>query len=114
MMNRIDESWTSAADGSYTKTIHISGVILRVVTNPGATAPSDNYDMTLVDDHGVDLFGGQGMNRDTANSEPFCPGCPLGDGTTTSVLPVAYKGSATLTIANAGNAKQGAVSIFYR
>jgi hypothetical protein len=46
-----------------------SGCIYAMETNPGSTAPTDNYDITLTDSDGVDLLGGQGANRDTANSE---------------------------------------------
>ena len=34
-----------------------AGCIAKVNTNPGSTAPTDNYDITLTDDDGVDLMG---------------------------------------------------------
>jgi hypothetical protein len=46
-----------------------TGCVYAMETNPGAVAPTDNYDITLTDSDGVDLLGGQGANRDTANSE---------------------------------------------
>jgi len=49
--------------------IDIDGYILFATTNPGATAPTDNYDITLVGADGVDISGAQLSNRDTANSE---------------------------------------------
>lgn len=49
--------------------VHIDGTIIGVITNPGSTAPTDNYDLTLVDQDGLDRLGGVGANRDTANSE---------------------------------------------
>ena len=49
------------------------GCIAKVVTNPGSTAPTDNYDITLTDSDGVDLMGGELANRDTANSEVAVP-----------------------------------------
>lgn len=113
-IKRIIASWTSAANGSVTQSIHIAGTIMRVVTDPGATAPTDNYDLTLPDEFGLDLLAGQGANRDTANSEHFCPGVAFTDGTTTSVMPVAHCGNATLTIANAGDSKQGTIALFVK
>jgi len=49
--------------------IEIDGWILYAVTNPGSTAPTDDYDITLVDADGIDVAGGQLIDRDTANSE---------------------------------------------
>jgi hypothetical protein len=108
-IERIQADWTSAVGGGQTQTIDVSGIICRVTTNPGSTAPTDNYDLTLVDEDGLDLFAGQGADRDTTNSESFCPGVPLKDGTTTSVVPVAHVGVAT-----AGDAKVGKVLIFVK
>lgn len=51
-------------------TYDITGWYLySVETNPGATAPTDNYDITLIDSDGADLAGGTLMNRDTATTE---------------------------------------------
>lgn len=50
-----------------------AGCITKVVTNPGSTAPTDDYDITLTDADGVDLMGGELANRDTANSEVAVP-----------------------------------------
>lgn len=106
--------WTSNGSGDYTEAITLNGIILRVVTNPGATAPTDNYDVTLIGPDGEDLFNSQGLNRDTANTEQFCPGITFSDGTNTTVIPVAHAGAATLTIANAGASKVGTVTIYYK
>ena len=61
-----------AADGSFPATaisIPIEGRLLALVTNPGATAPTDNYDITLVNQHGYDVLQAVGANRDTATTE---------------------------------------------
>lgn len=50
-----------------------AGCIAKVVTNPGSTAPTDNYDITLTDADDVDLMGGELADRDTANSEVAVP-----------------------------------------
>ena len=47
----------------------IYGYVVRATTNPGTTAPQDNYDITLTDADGIDVMGGALMNRDTVTSE---------------------------------------------
>ena len=112
-IKKISTSWTSDGSGAATSTVSFAGTILRVVTNPGSAAPTDDWDVTLLDSDGLDLFMGRGANRDTTNSEHFNPGMSTTDGTTTTVIPVSFTGSATLTIANAGAAKTGTVVIYY-
>jgi len=51
----------------------VNGYITKVVTNPGSTAPTDNYGITLSDSDGCDVLGGAGSNRDTVNSEHLTP-----------------------------------------
>lgn len=80
-VRRIQVDWVAdAADGSVPATAlpAFEGRILALTTNPGATAPTDNYDITLVDAEGADRLQGVGANRDTANTEQ---------------VPVVYSGS---------------------
>lgn len=60
-----------AADGSIPNTTipRFEGRLLELTTNPGSTAPTDNYDVTLIDEEGADRLQGLGANRDTANTE---------------------------------------------
>jgi hypothetical protein len=70
-----------ASDGSFPSTAtstditnKIKGYYLyKLITNPGSTAPTDNYDIVLNDEDGIDLLGGNGANRDTTNSEATYP-----------------------------------------
>jgi hypothetical protein len=81
------------------------GRIVEIRTNPGAVAPTDNYDITLVDADGIDRLRGTGVDRDTANSEA-APVVFSG----TSINPVVDLGDVlTLTIAN--NAVNSAVIV---
>lgn len=112
-VRKITTSWTSDGAGAASATITFAGRILRVVTNPGAAAPTDNYDVTFIDADGLDLFMAKGVDRDTINSEHFCPGMVMTDAAVNTVAPITYIGSATLTIAAAGAAKNGAVVIYY-
>lgn len=74
--------WTGdAANGSVPDT-PLSGSVMgaitdhflyTVTTDPGSPAPTDNYDVTLVDGAGFDILGGSGADRDAANSERALP-----------------------------------------
>lgn len=103
-------SWTSdSVDGSVDgDTESIDGLIHRVVTNPSATAPDDNYNVYLRDSDGWDVLtstvgAAQGENRDETNTESI-------------VLdpPAAVSGPLTLAIDTAGNSKNGTITIYYR
>ena len=87
-----------------------NGQILRVITNPTNT-PTDNYDITLTDADGVDVLDGKGANRDTTNSESFCP--LAGDGTTTNQQ-WAINNALTLTITDAGTNKSGVIRLIIK
>lgn len=94
-------TWTSDASGDATLVFQMQGAIVRMVTNPGSTAPTDNYDITLVDPDGVDLLAAEGINRDTSTSEQVFP----------TNTPFHY-GDVTFTVANAGDTKDG-VCVLY-
>jgi hypothetical protein len=115
-VTRIELAMVSHTDGTVSglSTAGINGTILRVVTNPGATAPTDNYDVTLLDEDGIDVLAGQGADRDTANSEHFCPGVALKDGTTTGVVPVVVAGPLTPSVTNAGSGKTFSLILYVR
>lgn len=106
-------AWTSDAAGRVVARTDraLFGTIARVVTNPGGTAPTDDYDITVTDDDGADVLAGKGSNRDTANTEQVVP--LIGDGTTTQ-QPVAVGSRLTLNITNAGNAKVGEFIVYLR
>lgn len=115
--NKIEISWTSAtaetvsaaiadtyADslpGNMFKPKKLKGFIVRVVTNPGATAPSDNYDITLLDEDSVDVASGNLLNRDETTSEDWIPSDPP-----------YIDGELTFTIADAGAEKTGKCTIY--
>jgi len=99
-------SWLSDAsgDGTATATTYsYSGDLIKVVCVPGATTPSDLYDVTLSDDNSLDLLAGQGAD------------CPNGSNLviTGGFLPVTQS-VISLTIANGGNAKIGTVYVYIR
>lgn len=59
--------------GSYVIKQRVCGWLDNVVTNPGATAPDDNYDVVFTDGDVVDVMGGELANRDTSTSEQAMP-----------------------------------------
>ncbi|HAM59546.1 MAG TPA: hypothetical protein DCQ64_30710 [Candidatus Rokubacteria bacterium] len=96
-----------ASDGTFPATAlpPFSGRILALRTNPGATAPTDNYDITLVDDDAVDRLQGVGANRATATSQEAAV-VYLG---TAIHPPVAFDETLTLTLA--GNSVNSAIIV---
>jgi len=113
-IRKIVKTFTSDGSGNATVAVdEFAGTILRVVTDPGASAPTDNWDVTCTDTYGADLFVGRGVDRDTTTTEQFCPGITLSDGTNSSAMPVTHSGTATLNVSNAGSAKTGTVVIIY-
>lgn len=47
----------------------IDGYLLKIVTDPGATAPTADYDITIEDDEALDVLESQALNRHTSNTE---------------------------------------------
>ncbi|MEN6375532.1 MAG: hypothetical protein ABFD75_12260 [Smithella sp.] len=113
-MSTLTLSWvsddaTGAVSATTTTAItdQIAGkYIVLVVTDPGATAPTDDYDITITDANGVDVMGGALANRDTANTEQALPLM----GTFGGPRPIAT--ALTLNVTNAGNSKIGSVIIY--
>ena len=108
-VKKIRAAWTSGtgAEGgtaSATTTLPYSGRCIALVTDPGSTAPTDNYDLVVTDVDGDDVLVGAGMNRDTANTEVVSE-ASLG-GVAGSKL--------TFSITNAGDAKEGLALLYIR
>ncbi len=105
-------AWVSDSSGDVTAVIFIDGEIVRMDTNPGSAAPTADYDVTLIDDiTGLDILGGAGADRHTTTTESVVPTLTTSAGA--EAKPIHY-GTATLTVANAGAAKDGDIYIFYR
>lgn len=106
VVEKITLSWTSDASGNADLLISsLFGYVIRLVTDPG-DGPTDNYDVTLIDENGSDALQGAGADRDTTNSESVYP-TP-----TSATIPPFIAGDATFTIANAGNAKSGTTVLY--
>lgn len=69
-------SWIAHTDGSFTTgDLNSSeGLAFMGITIPdGTTAPTANYDITILDDDGVDIFGGELENRSATLKEQAVP-----------------------------------------
>ena len=109
----LDLAWTSTAGGAVTcETSRIDGYVTYIVTNPGATAPTDDYDIVLSDSDGIDISDGLLANRDTANTEQVIP-VVYDTGATDVFGSRAIFGPLTIAITNAGNALSGTLKIYF-
>lgn len=100
LVQRLVFDWTSTAGGAADLAFSLKGFILKMVTDP-TDGPTDNYDITLIDEDGADVLIAQGADRDTTNTETVYPAQSNG------AIPVFHAGNVTFTVANAGNAKSG-------
>lgn len=117
-VKRVIVDWTSddttgAVSGTCAK---VSGRLVKGVTDPGATAPTDNYDVTITDDEGVNVLAGCDddlADRDTSNSEEVYflvkdhAGTPLAQ----SLHPVVCS-PLSIAVENAGNSKTGQLILY--
>lgn len=105
-MKEVKIAWTSDASGNvteHTTTNFYNGKIKYFVTDPdGTNAPTDNYDIQLLDRNGIDILAGAGANRDTANNEYVL------DASVGAIV----NSQITVAISNAGNAKSGVILLY--
>lgn len=108
-VTKVSIPWTSDAAGGSVGEIAVNlpaGTLLQLRTDPGATAPDDNYDLTLLDAiGGADVLGGVGANRHTTSTQIAIP--VQG----TYFRPWIPAGSYYPTIAAAGNSKVGTIEL---
>lgn len=100
-------TWTSSAGGAAdaTTTYAYNGAILRLITIPDSgTAPTALYDITVVDEDGVDVLAGAGADRSATATEQVA----------TTSLGVVANDKLTLHITNAGNANKGTTIVLIR
>lgn len=108
-IERISIAWTSDASGNATGSIeNLYGFLVKAVTIPagGGSAPTSLYDVTLVDENGVDAAASAMIDRSATVSEQVYPTA------TNAQTPVFLCGTHTFTVANAGNAKSGTCVLY--
>ena len=85
----------------------INGWIHEVETDPGGTAPDDNYGITIKNDNGRDIMGGALASRDEANAEMVKP-------IVNGIWQKAWShGLLTIAVTSAGNSKTAEILIYY-
>lgn len=100
-------AWTSNGSGAATVSIpEMVGYLLQMITVP-SDSPTDNYDITLVapQGSGLDILGGVGADRDTANTEAVAVYL------SSAPTPPFLNGTYTFTVANAGDTKSGTATL---
>lgn len=111
----VSDDTTGAVAGTTRK---IVGELVKGVTDPGAAAPTDDYDIAITDEEGLDILTpcqSTLANRDTANSEQVyflvkdAAGTPLAQ----PVHPVVCD-KLTISVSNAGNSKAGQLILYVR
>jgi len=116
-MCQLTLSWTAAANGSFTSyTIsdaqmlkYLKGLAYQAETNPGSTAPTAAYDITITNAGGNDIMGGALADRSATATERAAP--VLASGTE---YPAAINGPLTLNITNNSvNAATGTVVLYW-
>lgn len=102
-------SWTSTSGGAAAGTfINLYGTIERVAFAPVAAAsPTANYDVVLNDELSVDLLQGEGANQSATVAADAVPLIAEIVSSATTHHKVVVGGSCTLSVTNAGSAKQG-------
>lgn len=107
--HKVVVSWVGdAADGTMPViSIPLYGTLVKVVTNPGSTAPTANYDIDLTDpsDSALSATSTALNNRHTTTTEQVYPLLAGSPGTVTAV-PVVLAGTYGLAITN--NSQAGA------
>ena len=98
-------TWTSTAGGAVSHEVladNPHGFYCQCDTNPGAAAPTADYDIEFLNEDGADMFTETLHDRHTTASEVV-----------TLSAPVACNGTPTFTVANAGNAKSGVAKFYF-
>jgi hypothetical protein len=96
------------------RSLGLYGYVEKVVTNPGSTGPSANYDITLGDpsDSALDALASALLNRHTSTTEQVYPRIAGTIGTVSSFKPF-LSGQYTLAIANTSvNSATGTIEIY--
>jgi len=93
-------------DASEETATAMHGALVRIVTEPDdEDTPTTNWDLTITDEHGLDLLGGAGLNRDAGDT-----------GATEEIIVTdarAISDKLTFVVANGGDTKKGVVTAYF-
>jgi len=113
-VEKISFDWTADSDGdcSGKSTATFSGCIKRVVIIPDDTdTPTDQYDVVINDDDGIDVLAGAGADCPGGTNAATLHLTPV---TTKKVETLICNTKLTLQVSNAGDSKKGKVYVFIR
>ncbi|MCB9739194.1 MAG: hypothetical protein H6747_07995 [Deltaproteobacteria bacterium] len=114
---QVTATWTSDASGDASDTTaRIVGSLVKATTIPDGTAiPTDNYDITLTDDEGIDILDPCAQSlADRSNVAAQAIYC-IFSGTSEPVATYpAVADAVTVTVANAGDSKAGVLKLLFR
>ena len=117
-VNKMSIDWTASSSGIVPATASkiISGELLRCVFVPdsGGTAPTNNYDMTIVDSESVDVLSGNGANLSSTVTKSIVPCEEMLSGGSSGVAKFAIMSALTISASNCGASNGGNVHIYYR
>lgn len=101
-IDKITFTWASATTGaaSATTTQLYTGRIRQALIYAGTTAPTDLYDVQLLDSASVDLLFGEGGN------------CPVADTVVVQEAGYVVSDPISLAVTNAGDTKYGSVVVY--
>lgn len=99
----------------------IVGELVKVITDPGSAAPTDNWDVTLTDENGVDLsihmddvaIAALIARHTTTTLETYLPLEDTAGTGRVGAWPVVCD-TITVAVANAGNSKTGTIILYYK
>jgi hypothetical protein len=107
-IQKITFDWIAHTDGVVTgveTTRQYTGKVERFVTDPDAgTAPTDDYDITIVDEDGYDVLAGAGADRDATAVEQVLA----------ASLGIVANSKLTFAAANAGSGGAGVAYLYLR
>lgn len=103
LVRKVSIDWVADASAATVPdtAVELYGYPYKVLTNPGAVAPTDNYDIKFLDpyDTALDAMGGALLDRDTANTEVVYPAIACSPGTVVARPPL-LAGSYTFNLTN--------------
>ena len=91
---------TEAPNNCVSDTLYLCGLLHGLITKPGTPAPSDGYNVELLNDAGVDMLNSAGLGRDSDATE-------WAEVLVSSVLPVPVAGEYVFKVSAAGSDTAG-------
>jgi len=115
-VRRVIFNWTSNASGTCTgQTKLVSGIVSKISFIPasGVNQPSDDYKVKILDDDGIDIIQGYGFTG-MSNEYPDAIVPQMNGLISGSASLFVVDGKLNFEVVEAGNAKQGIVTVYLR